>query len=66
MFKVQSLSINLQRGNALCVIGTVAHSKKLYKKFTTYNLYQQQKIWLIRTCQNHDDLFLNCSLTNNL
>ena len=31
----QSLSINLQRRNALCVIGTVAHHRKLEE---IYNL----------------------------
>ena len=28
-FLFQSLSMNLQRGNALCVMGTVAHHRKL-------------------------------------
>ena len=28
-FLFQSLSMNLQRGNALCIMGTVAHNRKL-------------------------------------
>ena len=28
-FLFQSMSMNLQRGNALCVMGTVAHQRKL-------------------------------------
>ena len=28
-FLFQSMSMNLQRGNALCVMGTVAHHRKL-------------------------------------
>ncbi len=34
-FLFQSLSMNLQRGNALCVMGTVAHHRKLEE---IYNL----------------------------
>ena len=30
--------MNLQRGNALCVMGTVAHHKKLKRKFNTDNV----------------------------
>jgi len=34
-FLFQSLSMNLQRGNALCVMGTVAHHRQLEE---IYNL----------------------------
>ena len=36
-FLLQSLSMNLQRGNALCVMGTVAHHRKLEESRKNYN-----------------------------
>ena len=42
-FLFQSLSMNLQRGNALCVMGTVAHHRKL------------EEIYNLGTIQTQDD-----------
>ena len=50
-FLFQSLSMNLQRGNALCVMGTVAQNRKLEEIY--YNLgttseqfrHKQKKIY---------------------
>ena len=41
-FLFQSLSMNLQRGNALCVMGTVAHHRKLEEIYNLGTIQTQE------------------------
>ena len=41
-FLFQSLSMNLQRGNALCVMGTVAHHRKLDEIYNLGTIQNQE------------------------
>ena len=42
-FLFQSLSMNLQRGNALCVMGTVAHHRKLEEIYNLGTISTQEE-----------------------
>ena len=42
-FLFQSLSMNLQRGNALCVMGTVAHHRKLEEIYNLGTIQTQEQ-----------------------
>ena len=42
-FLLQSLSMNLQRGNALCVMGTVAHHRKLEEIYNLGTIQTQEQ-----------------------
>ena len=42
-FLFQSLSMNLQRGNALCVMGTVAHHRKLEEIYNLGTIQTQEE-----------------------
>jgi hypothetical protein len=42
-FLVQSLSMNLQRVNALCVMGTVAHNRKLEEIYYLGTIQTQEQ-----------------------
>ena len=39
----QSMSMNLQRGNALCVMGTVAHHRKLEEIYNLGTISTQEE-----------------------
>ena len=42
-FLFQSMSMNLQRGNALCVMGTVAHHRKLEEIYNLGTIQTQEQ-----------------------
>ena len=42
-FLFQSMSMNLQRGNALCVMGTVAHHRKLEEIYNLGTISTQEE-----------------------
>ena len=42
-FLFQSISMNLQRGNALCVMGTVAHHRKLEEIYNLGTILTQEE-----------------------
>ena len=42
-FLFQSLSMNLQRGNAICVMGTVAHHRKLEEIYNLGTISTQEE-----------------------
>ena len=42
-FLLQSFSMNLQRGNALCVMGTVAHHRKLEEIYNLGTISTKEK-----------------------
>ena len=42
-FLFQSTSMNLQRGNALCVMGTVAHHRKLEEIYNLGTIQTQEQ-----------------------
>ena len=42
-FLYQSMSMNLQRGNALCVMGTVAHHRKLEEIYNLGTISTQEE-----------------------